>query len=152
MTDNPEYKSYSIHHLEEAIKDAMDSECTPKEIYDTITSVVKNNMRYYKACYNDSVRLLALLRGNNNSNIKVHDNTEWRRVEDPEYVEVAPGIKELKIDGVTTEWNDYWVGDVYGKEFNEALERYGYAYTPPTEEERKRFKLDSIHLHNNEED
>ena len=139
MTDNPEYKSYSIHHLEESIRDAMESECTPKEIYDIITKVVKDNMRYYKACYNDSVRLLALLRVNNNRNIKVHDN--------PEYVEVAPGIQELKIDGVTTEWNDYWAGDVYGKEFNEALERYGYAYTPPTEEERQRFKLDSIHLH-----
>ena len=138
MTEKSDY-NYSLLNLRESLREIMESEITPEEVYDTIVDSVKKNMRYYKACYNDSVRLLALLRGNNNRNIKVHDN--------PEYVEVAPGIQELKIDGVTTEWNDYWAGDVYGKEFNEALERYGYAYTPPTEEERQRFKWDSIHLH-----
>jgi hypothetical protein len=149
MTENPEYKSYSIHHLEESIRDAMESECTPQEIYDTIVGMVKNNMKYYKACYNDSIRLLALLRGNNNSSIKVHDR-DWTQVED---FTVTPGIQVTSsVDGITTEWNDYWNGNVYGKEFNDALERYGYVYTPPTEEERRRFKLDSGFLHNDEDD
>ena len=37
------------------------------------------------------------------------------------------------------------------KEFQQALEKYGYEYTPPTEEEVRRFRLDSPFLHNEED-
>jgi len=54
-------------------------------------------------------------------------------------------------DGITTEWNEYWKGNLYGEEFQQALEKYGYEYTPPTEEEVRRFRLDSPFLHNEED-
>ena len=136
MTEKSEYNS-SLIHLQESLREVMEGEFTPQEIHEVIIDNVKDNMRYYKACYNDSVRLLALLRGNTNSSIKVHDNFE----------EIAPGIKAEKVDGITSEWSDYWNGNLYGEDFNRALEKYGYEYTPPTPEEIKRFKLDSPCLH-----
>ena len=141
MTEKSEY-NYSLIHLQESLREVMEGEYTPQEIYEVIIDNVKDNMRYYKACYNDSVRLLALLRGNTNSSIKVHDNFE----------EIAPGIKVEKIDGIKTEYtaNEYWNGDVPEHEFERYLQKYGYEYTPPTD--INRFKLDSPLLHDTEEE
>lgn len=141
MTEKSEY-NYSLLNLQESLREVMEGEYTPQEIHGTIVNSVKKNMRYYKACYNDSVRLLALLRGNTNSSIKVHDNFE----------EIAPGIKVEKIDGIKTEYtaNEYWNGDVPEHEFEQYLQKYGYEYTPPTD--INRFKLDSPLLHDTEEE
>ena len=141
MTEKSEY-NYSLLNLQESLREVMEGEYTPQEIHGTIVNSVKKNMRYYKACYNDSVRLLALLRGNTNSSIKVHDNFE----------EIAPGIKIEKIDGIKTEYtaNEYWNGDVPEQEFEQYLQKYGYEYTPPTD--INRFKLDSPLLHDTEEE
>ena len=116
MTEKSEY-NYSLLNLQESLREVMEGEYTPQEIHGTIVNSVKKNMRYYKACYNDSVRLLALLRGNTNSSIKVHDNFE----------EIAPGIKIEKIDGIKTEYtaNEYWNGDVPEHEFEQYLQKYG---------------------------
>ncbi len=121
MTEKSDY-NYSIENLQDSLREVMIGEFTPQEVYDVITDTVKDNMRYYKACYNDSVKLLALLKGNSNKDIKV-------------------------IDGEYTE-NDYWEGRLSGKEFQEALQKYGFDYTPID----KRFKLDSPELHNTDED
>ena len=141
MTEKSEYNS-SLIHLQESLREVMEGEYTPQEIYEVIIDNVKDNMRYYKACYNDSVRLLALLRGNTNSSIKVHDNFE----------EIAPGIKVEKIDGIKTEYtaNEYWNGDVPEHEFEKYLQKYGYEYTP--EVDKTKFKLDSPLLHDTEEE
>ena len=151
MTEKSEY-NYSLLNLQESLREVMEGEFTPQEIHDTIVNSVKKNMRYYKACYNDSVRLLALLRGNTNKDIGVVDGNEWRRIEDPNYEEIAPGIKIEKIDGIKTEYtaNEYWNGDVPEHEFEQYLQKYGYEYTP--EVDTTRFKLDSPFLHNEEED
>ena len=151
MTEKSEY-NYSLLNLQESLREVMEGEFTPQEIHDTIVNSVKKNMRYYRACYNDSVRLLALLRGNTNKDIEVVDGNEWRRIEDPNYEEIAPGIKIEKIDGIKTEYtaNEYWNGDVPEHEFEQYLQKYGYEYTP--EVDTTRFKLDSPFLHNEEED
>ena len=93
MTEKSDY-NYSLLNLRESLREIMESEITPEEVYDTIVDSVKKNMRYYKACYNDSVRLLALLRGNTNSSIEVLDGNEWRRIEDPNYEE-GTIVKEI---------------------------------------------------------
>ncbi len=151
MTRMTEKSNYSIQNLQESLRDVMEGEFTPQEIHEVIIDTVKDNMRYYRACYNDSVRLLALLRGNSNNEIKVYDSNdespeareefnkfwtedvpEWRRIEDPNY----------------NEESHYWKGELYGKEFNDALRKYGYEYTPI---DKSKFKLDSPELHNNED-
>ena len=121
MTEKSEY-SYSIQNLQQSIGEVMAGEYTPQEIHEVIIDSVKDNMRYYRACYNDSVRLLALLKSNTNKDIKV-------------------------IDGGYTE-NDYWEGKISGTEFQEALQKYGFDYTPID----NKFKLDSPELHNDDED
>ena len=122
MTEKSDY-SYSIQNLQDALREVMVGEYTPQEIHEVIVDTVKDNMRYYRACYNDSVKLLALLRLNTNKDIKV-------------------------IDGEYTE-SDYWEGKLSGKEFQEALEKYGFDYTPI---DKSRFKLDSPELHNEDDD
>ena len=122
MTEKSDY-NYSIENLQDSIREVMIGEFTPQQVYEVITDAVKDNMRYYRACYNDSVKLLALLKSNTNKDIEV-------------------------IDGGYTE-NDYWEGKLSGKEFQEALEKYGFEYTPI---DKSRFKLDSPELHNNEDE
>ena len=121
MTEKSEH-NYSIQNLQDSLREVMIGEFTPQEIHEVIVDTVKDNMRYYRACYNDSVKLLALLRLNNNKDIEV-------------------------IDGEYTE-NDYWEGKLSGTEFQEALQKYGFDYTPID----KKFKLDSPELHNDEDE
>ena len=123
MTEKSEY-SYSIQNLQDALREVMVGEYTPQEIHEVILDTIRDNMRYYRACYNDSVKLLALL--------KINSNEEWRRIEDPSYTE-----------------SDYWDGKLSGKDFEEALKKYGFDYTPI---DKSRFKLDSPELHNNEDE
>ena len=113
MTEKSDY-SYSIQNLQQCIGEVMAGEYTPQEIHEVIIDSVKDNMRYYRACYNDSVRLLALLKVNTDSNESSNER-------------------------------DYWDGKLNGKEFKDALEKYGFEYTPPTDSTK--FKLDSPELH-----
>jgi len=81
MTEKSDY-SYSIQNLQQCIGEVMAGEYTPQEIHEVIIDSVKDNMRYYRACYNDSVRLLALLRSNTNPDIEVFDgdiNTDFEK-------------------------------------------------------------------------
>ena len=130
MTEKPEY-NYSLINLQESLQEIMESEITPEEIYHTIVHSVKKNMKYYNACYNHSVKLLALLRGNTNNSIKVHDNN----------IE----------GGSASEYTEsqYWTGEVPEQEFEKYLRKYGYEYTPTID--KSKFKLDSPILHNEEE-
>ena len=126
-------KDYTLENLSAWVDEALSSGYSPNQVYDTIIESVKKNMQYHKACYDDSVRLLALLRGNTNTDIKVHSNLneEWKNFEFPSE-------------------SDYWDGKLHGKDFKDALERYGYEYTPGVD--TTKFKLDSPDLHNDDED
>ena len=124
---NKENKPYPLEDLDMCIRNTMESECTPQEIYLTVINGIKQSMRYHKACYDDSVRLLALFRGNTNPEIKVHSNNTKDK-----YTE-----------------SDYWNGKLEGSDFIKALEKYGYEYTPGFD--TTKFKLDSPNLNGDEE-
>ena len=66
------YKAYSLQEVETWVRESLEADCTPKEIYDSIVDTVKNNMKYHRACYRDSVRLLSLLRGSKHE-FEVHE-------------------------------------------------------------------------------
>jgi len=76
MTMSEESKSYSLINLEEWVQDAVNADTTPQEVYDSIVDTVKKNMRYHKACYDSSVKLLGLLRGNKNISVMDGITTE----------------------------------------------------------------------------
>jgi len=76
MTMTEESKSYSLSNLEDWLEDAINADTTPNEVYDRIVDTVKKNMRYHKACYDSSVKLLGLLRGNKNISVMDGITTE----------------------------------------------------------------------------
>jgi hypothetical protein len=70
-----DYKTYSLHRLEEWTFDAISSgEATPQEIYDTIKNVVEEQYYYYKDGAGKTNELLALLNGNGKGHIKAYDD------------------------------------------------------------------------------
>ena len=113
--------NYSIQNLQESLREVMAGEYTPHEIHEVILDTVKDNMRYYRACYNDSVKLLSLL-------------------------EIG-SVKDVKLADRKYTESDYWDGKLSGKDFEDALKKYGFDYTPID----KKFKLDSPELHNEDE-
>ena len=119
MTNERDRKSYSLEMLEEWTREALESDNTPDEIYECILRTVTKSVDYHRACLNHSTRLLSLLEDN---------------------------IEVSRPDNVVS-FNDYWSGNVAEKDFIRALNKYGYEYTPPTAEERLRFRLDSSFLH-----
>ena len=70
---NAPYQDYSLETLDGWVRDVVESDCSPDEIYNSMIDTVKKNIQYHRACYNDSIRLLALLKGNSNKDIMVHD-------------------------------------------------------------------------------
>ena len=54
-------------------------------------------MKYHRACYRDSVRLLSLLRGNKNE-FEVHET-------------FGGTIQVESLDGISTEFNNEYFGD-----------------------------------------
>jgi hypothetical protein len=61
MTD---YKKYALGQVENFLYDAMSTDATPQEIYDTIRGVVEDNYYTYKKQTENAYELLALLNGN----------------------------------------------------------------------------------------
>ena len=99
------YKAYSLQEVETWVRESLEADCTPKEIYDSIIDTVKNNMKYHRACYRDSVRLLSLLRGNRNE-FEVHETFGGTvSVETP--------------DGISTEFNNEYFGDYQSSFYND---------------------------------
>ena len=119
MTNERDRKSYSLEMLEEWTREALESDNTPNEIYECILKTVTKSVDYHRACLNHSTRLLSLLEDN---------------------VDVSS-----RPDNVVS-FNDYWSGNFAEQDFIRALNKYGYEYTPPTAEERLRFRLDSPFL------
>ena len=69
-SDYSDHKSYSLAMLEEWIEDALNSDATPQEIYDTIVHTIQRSANYHRACLNHSAKLLSLLE----DNVVVSDN------------------------------------------------------------------------------
>jgi hypothetical protein len=58
------YKPESLGHLEAYITDALNSEASSKDVYDTIVNTIKGEIEYHKKCLERSQDLLLMLKGN----------------------------------------------------------------------------------------
>ena len=107
------YKAYSLQEVDTWVRESLEADCTPKEIYDSIVDTVKNNMKYHGACYRDSVKLLSLLRGNKNQ-LEVHETFGVDVLENEEFninldnykdepTTVPYNIDELILEDITIE-------------------------------------------------
>ena len=142
-----ENKSYALRNLEDALEDSLTSDCTPEEIYETIRTALRRNLTYHRICVRTTNEVLRLVHGTQNKDkvINLHEteldesltdsnqwpdytelpddkNDEWRRIEDPNYVEKEPSYQDMidagyemtgegiwwpKDDNVTEETPDY---------------------------------------------
>ena len=98
------YKSESLGHLEAWITDALNSDATSKEVYDTIVNTVKEEIEYHQRSLKRSQQLLVMLKGSLSG---VYDVADSQR-----------------------EWQDHWNPARNDESFDETLKREGYEYTP----------------------
>jgi len=99
--------------LEDAIEDAITSDCSPEEIYDTIRTTLRRKLTYHRICVRTTNEVLRLVHGTEHkdkvislhekeldesltnpdqwpdytelSNDKEISEEEWRRIEDPHW-------------------------------------------------------------------
>ena len=63
MSDRDSNRSYSLTNLEDAVEDAITSDCTPEEIYDTIRTTLRRNLTYHRICVRTANEVLRLVHG-----------------------------------------------------------------------------------------
>jgi len=71
-----DYNSYSLRGLEDAVEDALQSDCTPEEIIDCFLSTIKKNLNYHKVCARHSKEVLDLFYKIDRSNKVVNLNAD----------------------------------------------------------------------------
>jgi len=52
-----------LTNLEDAVEDAITSDCTPEEIYDTIRTTLRRNLTYHRICVRTANEVLRLVHG-----------------------------------------------------------------------------------------
>ena len=123
--------------LEEWIEDALNSDATPQEIYDTIVHTIQRSANYHRSCLNHSAKLLSLLE----DNVVVSDNANADNSNKDDDNANADNVVAFNSDyKVTdakneTEWKDFFKPSM--DEFSTAEEgaewvkkNGGYEYTP----------------------
>ena len=105
MSDRGNNRSYSLTNLEDAIEDALTSDCTPEEIYDTIRTTLRRNLTYHRICVRTANEVLRLVHGTEHKDkvINLHekeldtylgdtldDPNRW-----PDYTELPEKGKEM---------------------------------------------------------
>ena len=105
MSDRDSNRSYSLTNLEDAVEDAITSDCTPEEIYDTIRTTLRRNLTYHRICVRTANEVLRLVHGTEHKDkvINLHekeldtylgdtldDPNRW-----PDYTELPEKGKEM---------------------------------------------------------
>ena len=100
---NEEYINYTLKNLEESVREALESEATPKEVYDAIINEIERTANYHRACLNTSAKTLSLFE----DNIEVKDTYTV-----PDNV-VSFNSVERKVTEAKnqSEWNDFFIKD-----------------------------------------
>lgn len=96
-----DYKKYSLEKLEEWVYDALSTNASPQEIYDTICGVVKENYYSYKKHTSRAYQLLGLLNSIDTSQ------------ENKKYFSCDKNDTSSECKGA---WNDFWEENYYPEE------------------------------------
>ena len=129
MSDKDSNRSYSLDNLEDAIEDAITSDCSPEDIYDTIRTTLRRNLTYHRICVRTANEVLRLVHGTEHKDkvISLHEqeldefltddkrtNTyregkemTYQEMIDAGYEMTGEGIWWPKDDNVTEETPDY---------------------------------------------
>ena len=88
MSDRDNNRSYSLSNLEDAVEDAITSDCSPEEIYDTIRTTLRRNLTYHRICVRTANEVLRLVHGT-------------------EHKDKVISLHERELDATLTDWPDY---------------------------------------------
>ena len=112
-------QSYSLTNLEYAIEDAVSSDCSPEEIYETIRTTLRRTLTYHRVCVRTANEVLRLVHGTEHKDkvISLHEKELDKTLEEKEmthqemidagYEMSGEGIWGPKDYNVTEETPDY---------------------------------------------
>jgi hypothetical protein len=63
VTNDYDYKNYSLEKLSEFLQDALQTEATPTEIHETIVKTLKKEIEYHNVCKRQAEDVLDLIGG-----------------------------------------------------------------------------------------
>ena len=125
MSDRDSNRSYSLGNLEDAVEDAITSDCTPEEIYDTIRTTLRRNLTYHRICVRTANEVLRLVHGT-------------------EHKDKVINLHEKELDSTITEWPDYT--ELPENSFAEASESWRWIEDPNFIENEKTMKRILCHI------
>ncbi len=71
------YKQESLGHLEAWLNDALHSDATSKEVYDSIVTTITDEIAYHQKCLKRSKDLLLMVKGNLSAITDVKEGDYW---------------------------------------------------------------------------
>ena len=112
----------SIGNLEAWLNDAINSDATSKEVYDSLILTVKDEIEYHRRCLKRSEDLLVMLKGNLSA---LYDTDKISLNDSQAYV--SSKVTNAKTE---QEYQDFWNPAKDDEAFEDTLKREGYEYTP----------------------
>ena len=110
MSDRDSNRSYSLTNLEDAIEDALTSDCTPEEIYDTIRTTLRRNLTYHRICVRTANEVLRLVHGTEHKDkvINLHEKELDESLDDVTYTEKSYTYQEMIDAGYEMTGDGIW--------------------------------------------
>ena len=112
----------SIGNLEAWLNDAINSDATSKDVYDSLILTVKDEIEYHRRCLKRSEDLLVMLKGNLSA---LYDTDKISLNDSQAYV--SSKVTNAKTE---KEYQDFWNPAKDDESFEDTLKREGYEYTP----------------------
>ena len=121
-------KENSLGHLEAWLNDALHSDSTSKEVYDTIVNTIKDEIEYHKRCLKRSQDLLVMVKGNISALYDTDVDTDVDKISlNDSQAYVSSKVTNAKTE---KEYQDFWNPAKDDEAFEDTLKREGYEYTP----------------------
>ena len=120
------HKEDSLGHLEAWLNDALHSDSTSKEVYDTIVNTIKDEIEYHKRCLKRSQDLLVMVKGNISALYDTDTDVDKISLNDSQAY-VSSKVTNAKTE---KEYQDFWNPAKDDEAFEDTLKREGYEYTP----------------------
>ena len=110
MSDKESNRSYSLANLEDAIEDAITSDCSPEEIYDTIRTTLRRNLTYHRICVRTANEVLRLVHGTEHKDkvINLHEKELDESLDDVIYTEKEMTYQEMIDAGYEMTGDGIW--------------------------------------------
>ena len=110
MSDKESNRSYSLANLEDAIEDAITSDCSPEEIYDTIRTTLRRNLTYHRVCVRTANEVLRLVHGTEHKDkvINLHEKELDESLDDVTYTEKSYTYQEMIDAGYEMTGDGIW--------------------------------------------